>query len=123
MSFTGSWAPGARFPHVSFWRADVRRIHSSRTRRRRGVSFQSVNSPIRYLRHCGYDLRLDVNGGTSASAGDAMLRRTAGLAGPPGRPSGRTTSRLSHHALKYTLRIDPVTTAPHRSDATCSIGC
>ncbi|MFM9455845.1 AbfB domain-containing protein [Streptomyces europaeiscabiei] len=75
------------------------------------MSFQSVNSPTRYLRHCGYDLRLDVNGGTSASAGDAMLRRTAGLAGPPGRPSGRTTSRLSHHALKYTLRIDPVTTA------------
>jgi hypothetical protein len=82
-----------------------------------GVSFESVNSPGRFLRHFDYAIRLDANDNTAQFAADATFTRTAGLA------DGAWTSfrsynfpdRYLRHA-GYVLRIDPLTSASSASD-------
>ncbi|GAA1292486.1 AbfB domain-containing protein [Saccharothrix xinjiangensis] len=44
-----------------------------------GSSFQAVNFPGRYLRHHGYEVRLDLRSGDAAFAGDASFTVTAPL--------------------------------------------
>ena len=79
-----------------------------------GVSFQSVNSPDRYLRHFDYAIRLDVNDNTAAFRGDATFHRVAGLADSTWSSfrSYNFPDRYLRHA-NYVLRIDPLSTA-HR---------
>ncbi|SDE31168.1 glycoside hydrolase family 43 protein [Glycomyces harbinensis] len=84
-----------------------------------GVSFESVNYPGRYLRHVNYAVNLVANDGTAQFAQDATFHRTAGLA------DGAWASFTSHnHPTRYlrhsgfVLRIDPVSTAADRADAT-----
>jgi hypothetical protein len=83
------------------------------------VSIQSVNFPGYYLRHVGFDLVLAPNDGTSTFAADATFRRVAGLANS-GWSSFQSYSHpdryLRHY--NYLLRLDPITTAQGRSDAT-----
>jgi hypothetical protein len=90
-----------------------------------GVSFESVNSPGRFLRHFDYAIRLDANDNTAQFAADATFTRTAGLA------DGAWTScrsfnfpdRYLRHA-GYVLRIDPITAssaATDRQDATFKV--
>ncbi|CAM5621982.1 Alpha-L-arabinofuranosidase B arabinose-binding domain-containing protein OS=Streptomyces aurantiogriseus OX=66870 GN=GCM10010251_96460 PE=4 SV=1 [Streptomyces aurantiogriseus] len=88
-----------------------------------GVSFQSVNYPTRYLRHYNYELRLDVNDGTSTFAADATFYRTAGLADANWSSfrSYNNPTRYIRHS-NYVLRIDPVSTATERQDATFQVG-
>lgn len=83
------------------------------------VSFQSVNYPGYYLRHQNYDFVLAPYDGTAQFAADATFRQVAGLA------SSSWTSFQSYnhpnHYLRhyaYQLRLDPITTATERSDAT-----
>ncbi|WP_330293453.1 glycoside hydrolase family 43 protein [Streptomyces sp. NBC_00576] len=84
-----------------------------------GVSFQSVNNPTRYLRHSYYQLRLDVNDGTTTFAKDATFYKTAGLADPSWSSfrSYNYPDRYIRH-YDYVLRIDPISTAGGRADAT-----
>lgn len=88
-----------------------------------GVSFQSVNYPTRYLRHVNYQLQLAVNDGTSAFAQDATFYRTAGLADTSWSSfrSYNYPDRYIRHG-NFVLRIDPISTAAERSDATFSVG-
>jgi hypothetical protein len=87
-----------------------------------GISFQSVSHPTRYLRHSHYQLRLDVNDGTTRFAQDATFYKTAGLADP-----SWSSFRSYNHPDRYirhfdhVLRIDPITTAVGRADATFSV--
>jgi Alpha-L-arabinofuranosidase B (ABFB) domain len=83
------------------------------------VSFQSVNFPGYYLRHYSFDFRLEANDGTATFAADATFRQVAGLA------SASWTSWQSYnHADRYIrhsgylLRLDPITDAQGRNDAT-----
>jgi hypothetical protein len=83
------------------------------------VSFQSVNHPGYYLRHYGYELVLAANDGSSQFAQDATFRQVAGLA------DGSWSSFQSYNYpdryirhYAYQLRIDPITNAIGRSDAT-----
>lgn len=87
------------------------------------VSFQSVNYPTRYLRHYGYNLRLDANDGTSTFAADATFTRVAGLADSTWssfRSYNNPTRYIRHSG--YLLRIDPISTATERADATFRVG-
>ena len=88
-----------------------------------GNSFQSVNFPTRYLRHYDYQLRLDVNDGTSTFAADATFHREAGLADATWSSfrSHNFPTRYIRHS-DYVLRIDPVATASDRQDATFRVG-
>ncbi|MEW2138922.1 glycoside hydrolase family 43 protein [Streptomyces sp. NPDC005409] len=87
------------------------------------VSFQSVNNPTHYLRHYNYELRLDVNDGTSTFAADATFHRTAGLADSSWSSfrSHNFPTRYLRHS-NYVLRIDPISTATERQDATFRVG-
>lgn len=86
------------------------------------VSFESVNYPGHYLRHFEYDFTLARNEGTAQFAADATFRRVAGLA---------DSSAVSFQSLNfpgryirrydYLLRLDPVSTATDRADATFRI--
>jgi hypothetical protein len=83
------------------------------------VSFESVNFPGNYLRHYGYDLVLAPNDGTSTFAGDATFKQVAGLADSSWssfQSYNYPTRYLRHY--NYLLRIDPISTATERSDAT-----
>ncbi|GIH08919.1 hypothetical protein Rhe02_69860 [Rhizocola hellebori] len=83
------------------------------------VSIQSVNFPGYYLRQSGFDFVLAASDGTSGFAADATFRRVAGLA-DPGWSSFQSYSfpdRYIRH-FNYLLRLDPITTAQGRSDAT-----
>ncbi|MBE8476077.1 glycoside hydrolase family 43 protein [Streptomyces justiciae] len=83
------------------------------------VSFESVNYPGYFLRHSGFVFQLAYNDGTAQFAADATFRQVAGLADTswssfqsynyPGR-------YIRHYA--YQLRLDSVTTATERADAT-----
>ncbi|MCX5421720.1 glycoside hydrolase family 43 protein [Streptomyces sp. NBC_00078] len=87
-----------------------------------GVSFQSVSDPTRYLRHSFYQLRLDVNDGTTTFAQDATFHKTAGLADPSWssfRSHNHPDRYIRHY--DYVLRIDPISTATGRADATFSV--
>lgn len=83
------------------------------------VSFASVNFPGYYLRHYNYDFQLAQNDGTATFAGDATFRRVAGLADASAASfqSYNVPDRYIRHS-NYILRIDPITDATGRSDAT-----
>ncbi|WP_238011765.1 glycoside hydrolase family 43 protein [Dactylosporangium sp. AC04546] len=86
------------------------------------ISFESVNFPGYYLRHVNYDFVLAANDGTGTFAGDATFRQVAGLA------SSSWTSFQSYNFpdryirhYNYQLRLDPITDATGRADATFRI--
>jgi hypothetical protein len=83
------------------------------------VSFESVNYPGYFLRHSGFDFRLAYHDGTTQFAADATFRRVAGLADSnwSSFQSYNHPDRYIRH-YSYQLRLDPVTTATARSDAT-----
>ncbi|MFC6091053.1 AbfB domain-containing protein [Saccharothrix lopnurensis] len=88
-----------------------------------GVSFRSVNFPDRYLRHSGYVVGLAADDGSAAFAADATFHRVAGLA-DGSRASFRSHNFPDRHLrhANYLLRIDPVSTATDRADATFHVG-
>ncbi|MFJ3581957.1 AbfB domain-containing protein [Streptomyces sp. NPDC090127] len=86
------------------------------------VSFESVNYPGHYLRQQGYTVRLVRDDGTSDFAADASFRRVAGLADATWSSfrSVRYPTRYLRHS-SFSLRIDEVTTATERGDATFDV--
>ncbi|MER7563163.1 glycoside hydrolase family 43 protein [Streptomyces sp. NPDC097941] len=83
------------------------------------VSFESVNYPGHFLRHSDYDFRLAHNDGTSQFAADATFRQVAGLADSSWssfQSYNHPDRYIRHYA--YYLKLDPITTATARSDAT-----
>jgi hypothetical protein len=84
-----------------------------------GVSFESVNFPGSFLRHVNHEIRLAANDDTAGFRADATFTRVAGL-------SDATWSSFRSHNVPdrylrhsgYVLRIDPVSTATDREDAT-----
>ncbi|MDN0195514.1 glycoside hydrolase family 43 protein [Streptomyces sp. S.PNR 29] len=83
------------------------------------VSFESVNFPGYFLRHADFDFQLARNDGTSQFAQDATFRQVAGLADSTWSSFQSYTypdRYIRHYA--YQLRLDPITTATGRSDAT-----
>ncbi|MEV0567510.1 glycoside hydrolase family 43 protein [Dactylosporangium sp. NPDC050588] len=86
------------------------------------VSIQSVNFPGYYLRHYNYDFVLAANDGTTTFAADATFRQVAGLADASWTSfqSYNFPDRYLRHS-NYLLRIDPITTATARADATFRI--
>ncbi|MEU4443185.1 glycoside hydrolase family 43 protein [Actinosynnema sp. NPDC050801] len=83
------------------------------------VSFQSVNYPGYYLRHYAYDFVLAADDGTSTFKADATFRQVAGLASSSWSSfqSYNYPDRYIRH-YAYQLRLDPITDAAGRSDAT-----
>jgi hypothetical protein len=83
------------------------------------VSFESVNVPGYYLRHFNYDFVLAANNGTATFAADATFRRVAGLADASWNSfqSYNFPDRYIRHS-GYLLRLDPITDATGRADAT-----
>jgi hypothetical protein len=83
------------------------------------ISFESVNYPGYYLRHYAYDFVLAPNDGTATFAADATFRRVAGLAnsGWSSFQSYNFPDRHIRHS-NYLLRLDPITDATGRNDAT-----
>ncbi|MGC4861038.1 AbfB domain-containing protein [Micromonospora sp. DT41] len=83
------------------------------------VSFESVNFPGYYLRHFDYDFSLARNEGTAQFAADATFRRVAGLAdsGAVSFQSYNFPDRYIRH-WEYLLRLDQITNATGRADAT-----
>jgi len=86
------------------------------------VSFESSNLPGYYLRHYNYDFVLSTNDGSAAFAADATFRQVAGLADSSAVSfqSVNFTSRYIRH-YNYLLRLDPISTATERADATFRI--
>ncbi|WP_037675892.1 AbfB domain-containing protein, partial [Streptomyces griseus] len=83
------------------------------------VSFESVNYPGYFLRHSNYDFQLAHNDGTAQFAADATFRQVAGLADPTWssfQSYNHPDRYIRHYA--YYLKLDPITTATARSDAT-----
>lgn len=83
------------------------------------VSFESVNKPGYFLRHQGFEVKLMQNDGTSIFAADATFTKVPGLADASWssfRSVNYPTRYLRHSA--YVLRIDEITTATGRADAT-----
>jgi hypothetical protein len=86
------------------------------------VSFESVNYPGHFLRHWDYDLVLAPNDGTTTFAADATFRQVAGLADSSWssfQSYNYPTRYLRHY--NYLLRVDPISTATERADATFRI--
>ncbi len=83
------------------------------------VSFESVNYRGYFLRHSNYDFQLVRNDGTAQFAADATFRQVAGLADSTWSSfqSYNHPDRYIRH-YSYQLRLDPITTATGRSDAT-----
>ncbi|GAB7044963.1 glycoside hydrolase family 43 protein [Catenuloplanes indicus] len=83
------------------------------------VSFESVNYPGYYLRHYGFDFQLAPGDGSATFAGDATFRRVAGLADASWSSfqSYNYPDRYLRHS-NYLLRLDPITDATGRADAT-----
>ncbi|MEU8076387.1 glycoside hydrolase family 43 protein [Catellatospora citrea] len=83
------------------------------------VSFESVNFPGYYLRHTNYDFALVRGDGSAQFAADATFRQVAGLADASAVSfqSYNNTSRYIRH-YNYLLRLDPISTATERADAT-----
>ncbi|MFF4028417.1 glycoside hydrolase family 43 protein [Streptomyces sviceus] len=104
---------------------DVSPVEDSRFRLRTGlagtgtVSFESVNMPGYFLRHTNYDFQLVRNDGSSQFAADASFRQVAGLADSTWSSfqSYNYPDRYIRHYAYY-LKLDPITTATGRSDAT-----
>ena len=78
--------------------------------------------PRHYLRHIDYDLVLARNDSSAIFRADATFRRVAGLADASAVSfqSYNFPDRYLRHA-NYLLRIDPITTAAGRADATFRI--
>lgn len=83
------------------------------------VSFESVNYPGYYLRHYAYDFVLAANDGSSTFAGDATFRQVAGLANSSWSSfqSYNYPDRYIRH-YAYALKLDPISDAQGRGDAT-----
>jgi sucrose-6-phosphate hydrolase SacC (GH32 family) len=104
---------------------NVSPVEDSRFRLRTGlagtgtVSFESVNMPGYFLRHTNYDFQLVRNDGSSQFAADASFRQVAGLADSTWSSfqSYNFPDRYIRHYAYY-LKLDPITTATGRSDAT-----
>ncbi len=83
------------------------------------VSIESVNFPGYYLRHSGFDFVLAPNDGTAAFAADATFRQVTGLSNAAWSSfqSYSHPERYIRH-YGYALKLDPITTAQGRDDAT-----
>ncbi|MFI7296633.1 glycoside hydrolase family 43 protein [Streptomyces sp. NPDC050121] len=83
------------------------------------VSFESVNFPGYFLRHANYDFQLVRNDGTTQFAADATFKQVAGLADSTW-SSFQSYNHPDHYIRHYAyqLRLDPITTATARGDAT-----
>ncbi|MDH2425306.1 glycoside hydrolase family 43 protein [Sphaerisporangium sp. TRM90804] len=83
------------------------------------VSFASVNYPGYYLRHYGFDFVLAADDGTATFAADATFRQVAGLADSSWTSfqSYNYPDRHIRH-YDYLLRLDPISDATGRADAT-----
>lgn len=83
------------------------------------VSFESANFPGYYLRHTNYDFALVKNDGTSTFAADATFHEVAGLADTAATSyqSYNHPDRYLRH-YNYLLRLDMISTATARADAT-----
>ncbi|GIH23484.1 hypothetical protein Aph01nite_17940 [Acrocarpospora phusangensis] len=83
------------------------------------VSFESSNFPGWYLRHSNYDFVLAKYDGSAAFRSDATFRRVAGLsdASAASFQSYNFPDRYIRHS-NYLLRLDQITTATGRADAT-----
>ncbi|WP_344505533.1 family 43 glycosylhydrolase [Dactylosporangium maewongense] len=83
------------------------------------VSLESTNFPGYFLRHSNYDFSLVRNDGSAAFAADATFRQVAGLADAAGVSfqSYSHPDRYIRH-YNYLLRLDPISTATARADAT-----
>lgn len=83
------------------------------------VSFESVNYPGYFLRHFNYDFVLAPREATSQFSADATFNRVAGLADSSWSSftSYNYPTRYIRH-YDYLLRLDPVSTATERADAT-----
>jgi hypothetical protein len=83
------------------------------------VSFESVNFPGYYLRHVNYDFVLAQNDNSTTFRNDATFKRVAGLAdaGAVSFQSYNFPDRYLRH-YSYVLRLDPISTATERADAT-----
>lgn len=83
------------------------------------VSFASVNFPGYYLRHYGFDFVLAPDDGSAIFAADATFRQVPGLANSSwiSFQSYNYPDRHIRH-LNYLLRLDPITDAVGRNDAT-----
>ncbi|MBW6439598.1 AbfB domain-containing protein [Actinoplanes hulinensis] len=84
-----------------------------------GVSIESTNFPGYHLRHSNFDFALAPNDGSTAFAADATFTRVAGLADSSAvsfRSYNNPTRYLRHY--NYLLRLDEITTATGRADAT-----
>ncbi|MER5223924.1 glycoside hydrolase family 43 protein [Streptomyces flaveus] len=83
------------------------------------VSFESANFPGYFLRHDGSDFQLVYNDGTTQFAEDATFRQVAGLA-----DSAWSSFQSYNHPDRYIrhyafqLKLETITTATGRSDAT-----
>jgi hypothetical protein len=83
------------------------------------VSFEAVNFPGYYLRHTNYDFALVRGDGSAQFAADATFRQVAGLADSSAvswQSYSVPTRYIRHYG--YVLRLDPVSTAVERADAT-----
>ncbi|SDE31147.1 glycoside hydrolase family 43 protein [Glycomyces harbinensis] len=83
------------------------------------VSFESVNFPGHFLRHVDYDFVLAPRESGGTFNADATFNRVAGLADSSWSSftSYNFPTRYIRH-YGYSLRLDPVSTATERSDAT-----
>jgi hypothetical protein len=83
------------------------------------VSFESVNYRGYFLRHANNDFQLVRNDGTAQFAADATFRQVAGLADSSWssfQSYNHPDRYIRHYA--YYLKLDPITTATGRADAT-----
>jgi hypothetical protein len=83
------------------------------------VSFESVNYRGYFLRHANNDFQLVRNDGTTQFAADATFNQVAGLADSTWssfQSYNHPDRYIRHYA--YYLKLDPITTATGRADAT-----
>ncbi|BBH69210.1 hypothetical protein ACTI_58950 [Actinoplanes sp. OR16] len=83
------------------------------------VSLESANFPGYYLRHSDFDFTLSPYDGSTAFAADATFKRIPGLADGSAvsfQSYNHPTRYLRHYG--YLLRLDEITTATGRADAT-----
>ncbi|WP_416904420.1 glycoside hydrolase family 43 protein [Micromonospora echinospora] len=83
------------------------------------VSFESVNFPGHFLRHSNYDFVLAANDNSATFRADATFRQVTGLASSSwvSFQSYNHPDRYIRH-YNYLLRLDPITDAAGRADAT-----
>ncbi|MDX3587214.1 glycoside hydrolase family 43 protein [Streptomyces europaeiscabiei] len=87
-----------------------------------GVSFESVNFPGYYMKQENFAIKVVKNDGTAAFATDATFTRVAGLADGTWSSfrSARFPTRYLRHS-SFALRLDEISTATGRADATFDI--